>query len=64
MAGPFYLDPDFRRDAPDGPHCCRCQKPIDPGKAIRVTVDWDEWEVVEGGTDLIGRDCWRQIRKL
>lgn len=63
MTDGFYLDPDFRRDAPSGPHCCRCQKAIDPIRAIQVTVDWEQWEVTEGGSDLIGKDCWRIIRK-
>ena len=61
----YELDPDFRRDAPNGkPYCVRCQKAIaDVNKAIHVTVDWDTWLVTEGGTELMGRDCWKQITK-
>ena len=61
----YHLDPDFRRDAPkEGPYCVRCQKPIrDPKKAAEVTVNWDTWEVTEGGEDLMGLDCWRTITR-
>ena len=59
----FYLDPDFRRDAPEeGPYCVRCQKRIaDISKAVHVTVDWNTWMVTEGGDDLMGHDCWAKI---
>lgn len=59
----FNLDPDFRKDEPkQGAYCVRCQKPIkDP--AVRVTVDWNTWLVMEGGEELMGADCWRTITK-
>lgn len=61
----FELDPDFRKNPPkSGPFCVRCQKPIkDPAKAMRVTVDWDNWLVQAGGAELMGADCWRAITK-
>jgi hypothetical protein len=57
------LDPDFsRRNAPkSGPYCARCQKPVDPKKSVAVTVDWSTWEVVEGGDEFVGGDCWKRI---
>lgn len=59
------LDPDFRREPPDiGDYCVQCQRPIrDPKKAVRVTVDWDTWFVREGGEELVGADCWKEIVK-
>jgi hypothetical protein len=56
----YQMDPDFRRDAPEhGAYCVRCQKPImDPSKAVSVTVDWNTWLVTEGGSELMGADCW------
>jgi hypothetical protein len=59
----YLLNPDFRRDAPkDKPYCARCQKEIkDPSKAVRVTADWDTWQVIEGGRELVGADCWKVI---
>jgi hypothetical protein len=59
----LYLDPDFRRD-PDvtNPYCARCQKVIhDVSKAVHVTIDWSNWQVTEGGMELLGRDCWKAI---
>lgn len=70
MADAVFLDPDFRKDPPrndDGtfkPHCVRCQKEIhDPGKAVRVRVDWDTWLVSEDseGPELMGVDCWKKV---
>ena len=60
----FNLDPDFRKDAPEGvTYCVRCQKPIkDASKAVRVTVDWNTWLVMEGGEELMGANCWKTIR--
>lgn len=46
----YHLDPDFRKE-PDTskPYCCRCQKVIkDPGKAVEVTVNWENWRVAIG----------------
>jgi len=59
----FNLDPDFRKDAPEGvAYCVRCQKPIkDATKSVRVTVDWNTWLVTEGGEELMGADCWKTI---
>jgi hypothetical protein len=61
----YPLDPDFRKDAPkDRPFCVRCQKEVkDPAKAVKVTVNWDTWQVTEGGNELMGMDCWRAITK-
>lgn len=65
MSQKYYLDPDFRKDAdPSKPFCVRCQKPIkDPKTAKSVTVDWNTWQVSEGGIELIGSDCWRIVKK-
>lgn len=62
----FYLDPDFRRDAPKtGAYCVRCQKAIaNPAKAMAVTVNWDWWSVTKGGPELMGADCWKKISVL
>lgn len=58
----YQMDPDFRRDSPDGkPYCVCCQRGVDPAKAIRVTVDWDRWMVTEGGDELMGKDCWKRM---
>lgn len=44
----YQLDPDFRKTPEIGkPFCCRCQKPL-RGKSIKVTVNWESWEVAEG----------------
>lgn len=58
----YYLDPDYRKNPPkDKVYCVRCQKAIkDPAKAIKVTVI-DDWFVTEGGTSLIGANCWKKI---
>lgn len=62
MPRKYQLNPDFRRDAPrDKPYCVRCQKAVDPNKARHVTVDWNTWEVTDGGDELIGPDCWKAI---
>lgn len=56
------LDPDFRRDPKTVIYCVRCQKDIaDAAKAIRVSVNWDTWEVTLGGDHLLGRDCAKRI---
>jgi hypothetical protein len=59
----YQLDPDYRK-TPDTtkPFCIRCQKPVDPNKAVKVEMA-DEWTVKEGGALLIGRDCWKKITK-
>lgn len=62
----FDLNPDFRKDAPkSGLYCVRCQKPIkDFAKAIRVTVNWNTWLVMQGGNEFMGADCWKTITKV
>jgi len=63
----YYLDPDYRRDAPkDKPYCIRCQKEIkDIKKAVRVDFDENTIRVKqnESGEFLIGSNCWKQITK-
>lgn len=60
----YYLDPDYRKVPQLGkPYCVRCQKVIkDVSKAIGVTVDESNWTVTEGGTELLGADCWKIIQ--
>lgn len=73
----YNLNPDFRRKAPEtGNYCACCQKPI-RGKAIPITVNWENWEVVEGhGVNLpirktsgktidagyVGSVCWKKVK--
>lgn len=64
----FYLDPDYRRDAPKDTalFCCRCQKRVSGATTLRVVeVDWDKMMVRNNplGKELIGSDCWKQITK-
>lgn len=59
----YELDPDYRISPKiDKPCCIRCQKELDPKNAIKVT-QVDEWHVIKGGSQLIGKDCWKQITK-
>lgn len=46
----YNFEPDFRRRAPDsGLYCCVCQKPLkDDTKALPVTINWENWQMVEG----------------
>lgn len=51
----YYLDPDYRKDVKDGVEvwCARCQKEIkDTAKAVKVVVNYDNWDVTEGWQDL------------
>lgn len=61
----YYLNPDFKRDAPkSGRYCVRCQRRLrDRAKVVHVTVDWETWQVTEGGEELMGADCWKGLEK-
>jgi hypothetical protein len=62
----FYLNPDYRRDRPDHPHCCRCGKSFRrETNMIVVEVDWENVQVRNNpmGKELIGHDCWAQVQK-
>lgn len=57
-----FLDPDYRT-WPDTtkPWCERCQKPVDPAKAIRVTtLDFQVWHD-DDGKGWLGKDCAKKI---
>ncbi len=56
------LDPDYRR-MPDisQPWCERCQKPVNPKTAIRVTtLDFRVWRD-DKGKGWLGKDCAKII---
>lgn len=61
MSQTYYLDPDYRKDVPEGAEnwCARCQKVIkDTAKAVKVVVNYDNWEVTEGWQDL---PAWARV---
>lgn len=62
----YYLDPDYRKMSDTSkPFCVRCQKEIkDPSKAVKVTLIADGFHVREGGSDLIGKNCWKFVKKM
>lgn len=63
------LDPDYRKDEPDEPHCCRCMKKFKGSSDTFIFVEIK----YEGacafvrksltGSHLIGKDCWNKIIK-
>jgi hypothetical protein len=60
----YYLDPDYRRDAPaHGLYCCRCQKALRDNNYITVTVDYNTMTVRKdaNGKEYIGNNCWKII---
>jgi len=62
MTAMAYLDPDFRNLPKTETFCVRCQKDMsDATSALRVSVDWDTWDVTLGGDHLMGRDCAKKI---
>lgn len=59
----FWLDPDYRRDAPTtGPYCIRCQRSLRNCKSVQVTLT-SMWTVKLGGEELMGLDCWKKVSK-
>lgn len=63
----MQLDADYRKEPKRNsvgeflPHCCRCQKTIDPDGALLVTTDAIGAQVKLGGSELIGKDCARKV---